>query len=620
VFNRIRSHIGSKVCSMQLSSIRSKILLSVGAVVFVVIVALTLTFYYTISGTLTKDIRTKQLYTFLEASQSDLRNELEKAIETSVAVATDPVLVKWFKGGETNDTIRDLALDKLDAVINEFGYFTIFATSSITNNYWMNNHTLNDVVSEDDPDDSWFFGTLKSGKRISTTFDYNRELDESAFFINVLMGEVEHPIGVAGVGLNPTKLVQDLNTKKFSENSHMWLIDQTGSVKLAQKTEDINNTLADIFNPEVSDAVIKSDNTGLLSNYEINDDRYEIAYMNIGNTGHKIVLAVPTSELVSMLHPIRNYSVLIGSIFLLFALALAYFISQSLARPILELNTVANSLSEGELTVDIKPELMNRQDEIGRLAMTFSEMKAKISEVILQVKQTAELITDGGRKMTESANELSSRSMQQATSTEEVSASMEEMGANISQNAENSKQTEKIMSQAFKDTSTGSEIVKRAVEGIQLIAEKVQIIEDIAMQTNILSLNAAVEAARAGEEGRGFAVVAAEVRKLAERSRESANEISEKAISGVEVAIRAGDIFTSLVPDMQKAYDLVSDISAASMEQNEGSKQVNKAVLELDGVSQSNASAADNISALTDSFYKEVNKLNEVINFFKIND
>ncbi len=603
---------------MQFKSIRSKILISCTGVVFVVVIALSMSYFYSIGNTITKDIRTNQLHTFLEAAQSDLRNELEKAIETSVGLASDPTLMHWFKSGEEDESVKELALDKLDVVIDEFGYMTIFATSAITNNYWMNGHVLNDVVSESDPDDSWFYETLGAGKRVSTAFDYNKELDQTGFFINVVMGDVNRPIGVAGVGLNPTDLVKELNAKRFSENSTMWLIDGNGIVKLAQKTEDINKSLDEIFNTDVLENVVSQEAKGLMSEYEINGGDYEIAYMNIGNTGHKIVMTVPTRELVSMLKPIRRFSIVISVLFLIVAFILALLLSNSLARPIVQLNNVAKSLSTGDLSAKIDSKLLDMPDELGLLANTFNQMKAKISDVILQVKQTTELISDGGTRLTESSNELSSRSMQQATSTEEVSASMEEMGANISQNAENSKQTEQLMSNAYKDTSNGSEIVNKAVEGIKLIAEKVQIIEEIAMQTNILSLNAAVEAARAGEEGRGFAVVATEVRKLAERSREAANEISENATNGVEIAIRAGEIFDNLVPDIQKAYNYVADISAASLEQNEGSKQVNKAILELDSVSQGNASAADKISELTRSFYNEVEQLNEAIKFFKI--
>lgn len=604
---------------MQLRSIQSKMLLSFGFVVFMVIAAISITFYYTISNTLTKDIRTQQLHTFIEASQSDLRTEFEKAIETSVALASDPTLVEWFNSYETKDSLKTLCLDKIDGMVNEFGYLTSFAVSNKTHNFWSPKHTLLDVVSTEDPDDSWFFNSIATPQRIQSNLDYNRELNTSALFINVLMGSVNSPLGVAGVGINIDLLVEELTKRKFSGGSYICVIDQQGTIKLSQNQDHVNQTLSSIIS-SAADTVIQADKKGLLSEYKTEDSVYEIAYMEIGETGHKTVLIVPTDELVIMLQPIRYYSLIIGCIFLVLSLAMAYFISRSLSNPVLKLNSIANALAKGDLRTPIEDVLINRKDEIGRLASTFKQMTNKISEIIIQAKQTAELISEGGDKLTDSANELSTRSMQQATSTEEVSASMEEMGANISQNAENSKQTENLMSQAYKDTNNGSEIVKRAVDGIKLIAEKVQIIEEIAMQTNILSLNAAVEAARAGDEGKGFAVVATEVRKLAERSRLSANEISEKATDGVDIAIKAGEIFENLVPDIQKAYNLVADISAASLEQNEGSKQVNKAVMELDGVSQGNAAAADNISELTESFYSEIQKLNEVIGFFKVNE
>ena len=199
-----------------------------------------------------------------------------------------------------------------------------------------------------------------------------------------------------------------------------------------------------------------------------------------------------------------------------------------------------------------------------------------------------------------------------------VSASMEEMSSNISQNATNAKQTEDIMYKASRETETGGKIVGETVEAIKNINENVKIIEEIANQTNILALNAAVEAARAGEHGKGFAVVAAEVRKLAERSKTSALEINELATRSVSVAEQAGKIFTELVPVIKQSHVLVQEISAASNEQDIGAMQVNKAIMELDQVSQNNANSAESISSLTKEFVNEVIQLQEAISFFKL--
>mgnify|MGYP006290336705 FL=1 len=197
---------------------------------------------------------------------------------------------------------------------------------------------------------------------------------------------------------------------------------------------------------------------------------------------------------------------------------------------------------------------------------------------------------------------------------------MEEMGANISQKADNSKQKEGIMHKASQDSEEGNKIVGKTVESIKNINENVKIIEDIANQTNILALNAAVEAARAGEHGKGFAVVAAEVRKLAERSKESALEINELSESTVDVAEHAGKIFADLAPQIQNSFNLVQEISAASNEQEKGAEQVNQAMVDLDSLSQGNASSAEKISQLTQDFVNEVEQLQQAISFFKVEE
>ncbi|MCP4685524.1 MAG: hypothetical protein GY867_08740, partial [bacterium] len=202
----------------------------------------------------------------------------------------------------------------------------------------------------------------------------------------------------------------------------------------------------------------------------------------------------------------------------------------------------------------------------------------------------------------------------------------------IKQNADNSLQTEKIALQASEDGREGGKAVEETVNAMKEIASKISIIEEIARQTNLLALNAAIEAARAGDAGKGFAVVASEVRKLAERSQTAAAEINTLSASSVEVAEKAGELLTRIVPDIQKTAELVQEISAACNEQNTGADQINKALQQLDQVTQQNASSAEEMSSSSENMASsaeemaasasemtdQAGKLQQTIAFFKI--
>jgi methyl-accepting chemotaxis protein len=222
--------------------------------------------------------------------------------------------------------------------------------------------------------------------------------------------------------------------------------------------------------------------------------------------------------------------------------------------------------------------------------------------------------------MSAAAEQLSQGATEQASSTEEASSSMEEMAANIKQNAGNAGQTEQIARQSASDANASGEVVGKAVAAMQTIAEKIMIVQEIARQTDLLALNAAVEAARAGEHGRGFAVVASEVRKLAERSQSAAAEISTLSTDTVKAAEQAGEMLKKLVPDIQKTAGLVSEISAASNEQNAGAGQINVAIQQLDKVTQQNTSAAEQMSSTAEELASQAEQLQAAISYFRLDD
>jgi methyl-accepting chemotaxis protein len=244
-------------------------------------------------------------------------------------------------------------------------------------------------------------------------------------------------------------------------------------------------------------------------------------------------------------------------------------------------------------------------------------MIRSIMKPINALVEVANRLASGSEELSSNAGSMSQGASEQAAAAEEASSSMEQMSANIRQNADNSLQTEKIATKAAENAKEGGEAVQETVRAMKEIACKINIIEEIARQTNLLALNAAIEAARAGEHGKGFAVVASEVRKLAERSQRAAGEISELSSNSVQIAEKAGERLTKIVPDIQKTAELVHEISASSREQDTGADQINRAIQQLDQVIQQNASAAEEMSSTAEELASQAEQLQEAISFFK---
>ncbi|MGE6762591.1 methyl-accepting chemotaxis protein [Corallococcus interemptor] len=322
-----------------------------------------------------------------------------------------------------------------------------------------------------------------------------------------------------------------------------------------------------------------------------------------------------TARTAAMVVDLYNLIIMGGVLGVVLAGLLSYFLTRSIVQPLTEAVQVTSQVTSGDLTANITS---RGTDETGRMMSSMREMIQRLSGVISEVRGAAGSLSSASLQVASAAQGLSQGTSSQAASVEETTASLEQLNVSIRQNSENSREMEQTAVKGARDAEESGRAVKETVAAMNAIAERISIVEEIAYQTNLLALNAAVEAARAGEHGRGFSVVATEVRKLAERSQKAAKEIGGLATSSVKVAERSGQLLTELVPAIRRTSELVQQVANASREQSVGVSQMNRAMTQVDQVTQRNASAAEELSSTAEEMATQAESLLQMMNFFRL--
>jgi len=325
------------------------------------------------------------------------------------------------------------------------------------------------------------------------------------------------------------------------------------------------------------------------------------------------LLTGEANSLSSRLLFIIIFTIIMIVVVLTFNIQVSESINKDLGAEPNEIGDIAKQIASGDLTISF--------DDTRRKTGAYQAMHImaeKLQELAYQIHTGSENIKEASNNLTTTSQQLSEGATEQATSIEELSSTMEEIASNISQNTDHAQTTDQISSQSLVDINKVKEKSMKAVKANRLIGEKINVITEIAFQTNILALNAAVEAARAGEQGKGFAVVAAEVRKLAENSKKAAEEIVTIVNNSISANSEAEELLINTIPNIEKSTNLVQEIAASSIEQNNGASQMNKAIQQLNSTSQLNATASEKLATNSEEMTAQANTLKNIVNFFKI--